>query len=52
MLRMTLNISWSAHLTNELPKVTEKMLQGRMETAHHCVKHQKNLNVNGLKAII
>lgn len=44
MLQKALNVSWKAYLTNEelyqdLPRVTEKIQQRRMQLAGHAVRH-------------
>ena len=45
MLRMALNVSWKQHITNiqlygELPPVSTKVQQRRMQLAGHCVANK------------
>ena len=48
MLRMVLNISWKAKLTNKqlygnLPKLTEIVKERRLQLAGHCVRHEDEI---------
>ena len=48
MLRMTLNVSWKQHMTNQelygnLPKVTSKIAMRRLRLAGHCVRHPEEI---------
>ena len=48
MLRMALNVSWKAHMTNEqlygnLPPVTSKIAARRLRLAGHCIRHPEEI---------
>ena len=48
MLRMAVNVTWEAHLTNdelyqELPRVSEKVAQRRLRLAGHCIRHKEEV---------
>jgi len=48
ILRMALNVPWQSHTTNrvlygDLPKVPEKVRQGRIRTAGHCLCHNDEI---------
>ena len=48
MLRMAVNVSWKAHLTNEqlyqnIPLVSEKVKQRRLQLAGHCIRHSEEV---------
>ena len=48
MLRMAVNITWKAHLTNEqlyqnLPPVSDNVVQRRLRLAGHCVRHSEEV---------
>ena len=51
LLRTVFNVSWSEHLTNRelygnLPKVTDKIRERRLELAGHCVRHSEEVASN------
>ena len=51
MLRITLNISWKEHMTNEqlygdLPPLSKKITTRRLKLAGHCVRHKEEISSN------